>query len=139
MFECSTIRPSTIIRQTFFRQIDFFADSPNFNPSKLSSFTVYTVYISKLSIVFIANRTHCNDVRVCVLSYNNKHLQVVILSCCYVYCCSHWSQYDSWRSLQPRVTILHKSIRYHFLVQSIIIIQYTAKHLRGNFCSYDRK
>ena len=28
------------IRQTFFRQIDFFADSPNFSPTKLSSFTV---------------------------------------------------------------------------------------------------
>ena len=28
------------IRQTFFCQIGFFADSPNFNPSKLSSFTV---------------------------------------------------------------------------------------------------
>ena len=31
------------IRQTFFRQIDFFADSPNFNPSKLLSFTVVTI------------------------------------------------------------------------------------------------
>ena len=31
------------ICQTFFRQIDFFADSPNFNPSKLLSFTVVTI------------------------------------------------------------------------------------------------
>ena len=32
-------------RQIFFRQIDFFADSPNFNPSKLSSFTVFIIMI----------------------------------------------------------------------------------------------
>ena len=31
------------ICQTFFRQIDFFVDSPNFNSSKLSSFTIVLI------------------------------------------------------------------------------------------------
>ena len=45
-FKCKSYYPSCgEICQTFFlaffRQIEFFADSPNFNPSKLLSFTVF--------------------------------------------------------------------------------------------------
>ena len=46
-FKCNNYyRSCGEIRQTFFRQIDFFADSPNFNPSKLLSFTVFIIKYS---------------------------------------------------------------------------------------------
>ena len=44
--------------------------------TKIRTVYVYTVYISKLFIVFIANRMH---LRAYVLSYHNKHLKDVIL------------------------------------------------------------
>ena len=53
-FKCKNYyRSRGEIRQTFFHQIDFFADSPNFNPFKLSPFTVLNLLYNYNSFLTI--------------------------------------------------------------------------------------
>ena len=57
-FKCKNYyRSHGEICQTFFHQIDFFADSPNFNPSKLSLFMTLAIHFTVKDLLSISNMT----------------------------------------------------------------------------------